>query len=73
MTLFSPAALMRVLTTLVDRSLDEREATPADRKRIRRRARRAHFSKQDDSGVLRPHLELVGRGHADEKLHGQVE
>ncbi|HEX9463890.1 MAG TPA: hypothetical protein VGB82_14925 [Alphaproteobacteria bacterium] len=72
MTLFSPAALMRVLTTLVDRSLDEGEPAPGERK-TRRRARRAHFSKQDKSGVLRPHLELARRGDAHEELHGQVD
>jgi hypothetical protein len=74
MTVFSPTALMRVLTTLVDHSLEDAEA-PRREPTKRRRARRARFSQgSDPSGDLRPHLELAGRGEkAHDPMHGQVD
>ena len=67
MTVFSPSAVMRVLTTLVDRSLDEPE-TAAHAREPRRRSRRAHFSQANEAGVLQTHLELAGREDRDDKL-----
>ncbi len=78
MTVFSPTALMRVLTTLVDHSLDDAEASTREPPK-RRRTRRARFSQgsqdgRDQSGQLRPHLELAGRGgNAHDPMHGQVD
>jgi len=71
MTVFSPTALMRVLTTLVDRSLDQPDA--ASRPYEPRRRKRAHFAQTNPSGVLQPQLELVGRGQHDDKLHEAVD
>ena len=71
MTVFSPTALMRVLTTLVDRSLDQPDATP--RRYEPRRRKRAHFSRTNASGMRQPQLELVGRGEHDDKLHEVVD
>jgi hypothetical protein len=62
MTVFSPTALMRVLTTLVDRSLDDQTATTLEEAKPARRSRRAHFT-QDGT-----HLELIHRGGVDDKV-----
>ena len=70
MTVFSPNALMRVLTTLVDRSLDQPEV--ATRRYEPRRRRRAHFL-QATPGMRKPQLELVGREEHDDKLHEAVD
>jgi len=53
MAVFSPARLIRVLTTLVDRSLDEQEAASGDGSGLR--ARRSGPTQSH------PHLELIGR------------
>ncbi len=66
MTVFSPTALMRVLTTLVDRSLDEPDAK--SHTQPPRRRKRAHFSQANTSGVTQTHLELAGRDDHDDKL-----
>jgi hypothetical protein len=54
MAVFSPARLIRVLTTLVDRSLDEQEAVSGDGNGLK--TAEADFSK-----ARHRHLELIGR------------
>jgi hypothetical protein len=54
MAVFSPARLIQVLTTLVDRSLGEEEAVSGDGSEVR--AAETRFSKHGHR-----HLELIGR------------
>ena len=54
MAVFSPARLVQVLTTLVDRSLGEEEAVSGDGGEVR--ATETGFSKHGHR-----HLELIGR------------